>query len=75
MEDSDKIPLTLSQAVYTITQALGIPGSAEEAQAELTRRGLLTEQSLMLIANKEMLTNADTYVLIRDLKLGLTGKP
>ncbi|RTE08274.1 FAD-dependent oxidoreductase [Paenibacillus whitsoniae] len=75
LDYADKIPLTLEQATYTMTQALGIAGTPAEAQAKLVANKLLNEASLSLIADKQKLTNGDTYVLIKDLKVGLTGKP
>ncbi|MGG1555711.1 FAD-dependent oxidoreductase [Paenibacillus ferrarius] len=75
LDNADKIPLTLEQATYTITQALGMGGTPAEAQAKLVASKLLNEASLSLIADKQKLTNGDTYVLIKDLKVGLTGKP
>ncbi|WP_261807933.1 FAD-dependent oxidoreductase [Paenibacillus sp. N3.4] len=75
MDNSDKAALTLEQAAYTITQALGLKTAAAEAPAELTKANLLTDASLKLIADKMKLTNADTYMMIKDLKVGLTGNP
>jgi len=75
MEAPDKTALTLQQACYTLTSALGYKVQAGEAQAELARRGLLSEATLQTIADRQSLTNGDTYMLIRDLKIGLTGQP
>lgn len=75
LENSDKLPLSLEQATYTMTQALGIQAAPQEAQSKLAENKLLTEAALNLIADKQKLTNADIYMLIRDLKTGLTGKP
>lgn len=75
LDNADKIPLTLEQATYTMTQALGIASTPADAQAKLVASKLLNEASLSLIADKQKLTNGDTYVLIKDLKVGLTGKP
>nr|WP_309491797.1 FAD-dependent oxidoreductase [Paenibacillus sp. CGMCC 1.16610] len=75
MENADKIPLSLEQATYTITQALGLTATSKEAQAKLIENKLLTDASLKLIADNQKLTNGDIYLLIKDLKVGLTGKP
>ncbi|NOV04119.1 FAD-dependent oxidoreductase [Paenibacillus planticolens] len=75
LENADKVQLSLEQATYTITQALGLTAASKEAQAKLMENKLLTDASLKLIADKAKLTNADTYMLIRDLKIGITGKP
>ena len=65
LDNADKIPLTLEQASYTITQALGIKATAAEAQAKLMESKLLTAATLNLIADKQKLTNGDTYMMIR----------
>ncbi|NEW04540.1 FAD-dependent oxidoreductase [Paenibacillus sp. SYP-B3998] len=75
LENNDKIALTLEQASYTLTQAIGLKVDAQQAQAELLSSKLLTDATLNLIGDKQNLTNADTYMMIRDLKIGLTGKP
>lgn len=75
LQNADKIPLTLEQASYTITQALGLKATSTEAQSKLVENKLLTETTLKLIVDKQKLTNADTYLLIKDLKVGVTGKP
>lgn len=75
LQNADKIPLTLEQASYTITQALGLKAASTEAQSKLMENKLLTETTVKLIADKQKITNADTYLLIKDLKVGVTGKP
>ena len=70
-----KTALTLEQACFTITEAIGFPSSPSEAESVLLKQNLLTKPSLDLIANKQSLTNGDTYMLMKDLKAGLTGKP
>lgn len=71
MEEPEKTPLTLAQAAYTITQALGLPSSKGEAQSELEERGMLTKETLATIKDKKNLTYGDSYMLIKDLKNGL----
>ncbi len=75
VENSDKVALTLDQASYTIAQALGFPVTIAQAQAELEKRGLLSQETIQTISNKQSLTNGDTYMMIKDLKVGLDGKP
>ncbi|MFC5447211.1 FAD-dependent oxidoreductase [Paenibacillus aestuarii] len=75
LEGADKIALTIDQASYTITQALGMPAAVQQAQQTLVTNKLLTDASLNLIVDKQKLTNADTYMMIKDLQAGLTGKP
>ncbi|MBP1995711.1 FAD-dependent oxidoreductase [Paenibacillus eucommiae] len=71
----DTAPLTIDQASYTITQALGMEVVFEQAKAELLRQKLLTEASMALITDQQSLTNGDVYMIIKDLKVGLTGTP
>lgn len=71
MNTPEKTPLTLTQAAYTITSALGLSVPKEEAQAELEKQGMLTKESLDTIQDKENLTNGDAYMLIKDLKHAL----
>lgn len=74
MEAPDKIPLTLDQAAYTVASALGLKTTPEQAVAELQQRGILKPESASLIANKQSMTNGDTYMLIKDLKEAAAGK-
>lgn len=71
IEEPEKSALTLSQAAYTITQALGLPASKENAQSELEKRGLLSKETLSTIEDKKSLTHGDVYMLIHNLKNGL----
>ncbi|OCT14972.1 hypothetical protein A8709_12645 [Paenibacillus pectinilyticus] len=75
LDNPDKISLTLDQASYTLTQALGIQATVAEAQGKLIEKKLLTTATVAGIADKQKLTNGDTYMLIRDVKIGVTGKP
>ncbi|WNR45886.1 FAD-dependent oxidoreductase [Paenibacillus roseipurpureus] len=75
MTDSDKNALTLDQASYTLAQALGYKVTAAEAQAKLIESKLLTAATVSSIADKQKLTNGDTFMLLSDVKMGLTGKP
>ncbi|MNI05643.1 dihydrolipoamide dehydrogenase [compost metagenome] len=73
-EAAKKTALTLEQASYIITQALGTKVPAAEAQAELLSKGLLTQATVESIANKQSLSNGDTYMMLKDLKQGLLIK-
>jgi hypothetical protein len=71
MPQPEKQTLTLDQAAYTLTVALGIAATPDQAAAILQQRGLLTAQSLSLIGDRQKLTNGDTYMMIKDLQDGL----
>ncbi|MFC0212546.1 FAD-dependent oxidoreductase [Paenibacillus chartarius] len=73
MTDSDKRPLTLDQAAYTVATALGMKTKPEEAVQLLLQDGKLKQSSLALIADKAKLTNGDTYLLIKDVREAVTG--
>jgi hypothetical protein len=75
LPDPTKAALTLEQASYTITQALGIPALPNQATELLLKQKLLTQESIDLFSNKQKLTYGDTFMMIKDLKIGLTGKP
>ncbi|KIL41091.1 hypothetical protein SD70_09575 [Gordoniibacillus kamchatkensis] len=68
MADADKKPLTLDQAAYTVVRALGLNGTPEQAVQLLQQRGLIKPETIALIANKQSLTNADTWMLIKDAR-------
>jgi hypothetical protein len=68
----DKQPLTLAQAEYTLALTVGLkPPTPADAEGLLKQHGLLTAGSIALIADKQKLTNGDTYMLIKDLADGL----
>jgi hypothetical protein len=75
LPDPAKAFLTLEQASYTITQALGISALPAQAAEMLLKQKLLSQESLDLFSNKQKLTYGDTYTMIKDLKIGLTGNP
>ncbi|MDT2238723.1 hypothetical protein P7H19_23965 [Paenibacillus larvae] len=68
METPEKTPLSLDQASFTITEALGLKVPKEAAREELIKNGLLTEATIGTIQDKENLTNGDTYMMIKDIK-------
>jgi hypothetical protein len=73
MIDSDKKPLTLDQAAFTVAQALGIKTALGQAVQELQQRSLLKPDSVALMANKSSLTNGDTWMMIKDVREAVTG--
>ncbi|GIP39242.1 hypothetical protein J31TS4_25220 [Paenibacillus sp. J31TS4] len=68
-----KSALTLQQAAYTIAKAAGLTVTADKAAAELESKGLVTKATLDLIADKQNLTNGDTYLLLKDVLSRLAG--
>lgn len=68
MEGPEKTPLTLDQASFTLTEALGLNVPQEAAREELIKRGFLTEATISGIQDKGHLTNGDTYMMIKDIK-------
>ncbi|TVY11949.1 FAD-dependent oxidoreductase [Paenibacillus cremeus] len=65
--DPKALPVTLDLAAQMIAQLLKVdakPGSAAET---LLNKGILTQESIATIADKQELTNGDTYMLIRDV--------
>jgi hypothetical protein len=75
VQDPAKAALSVEQASYTLTQALGISALASQSLEELLRNKLLTQETLNAISNKQKLTYGDVYTMIKDLQTGLAGKP
>jgi hypothetical protein len=73
-DSAKKGALSLDQAAYTITLALGSNASAGNALGELTQKGLISQASVNLIGNKQSLSNGDTFMLIKDVKEALGKK-
>lgn len=71
IEKPEETALTLDQAAYTITQALGIPSTLKQARTELEKAGILSNESEDTILNKEKMTIGDMYMLLKDLKNGI----
>ncbi|RIX52812.1 FAD-dependent oxidoreductase [Paenibacillus nanensis] len=73
MADSDKQPLTLEQAAYTI--AISIYGEAqlEGSLARLTEEGVITNETLSTIKDQQELTNGDVYLLLKDAVAKVAG--
>ncbi|AFC32659.1 hypothetical protein PM3016_6006 [Paenibacillus mucilaginosus 3016] len=65
--DPKSLPLTLDTAAHMIALLVKAEAGAENAVSVLTERGLLKAETLEAIANKDELTNGDTYLLIRDV--------
>ena len=65
--DSDKLPLTLEQAAYTILISAGQEAQKETAADQLLELGWVTESTYAYIENKSELKNGEAYMLLRDI--------
>ncbi|WP_281888963.1 FAD-dependent oxidoreductase [Paenibacillus sp. YYML68] len=66
--DAKTLPVTLDHAAYMIALLLKLEGAGmKQAVSQLQTAGYLTAATVESIANKEELTNADTYMLIKDV--------
>lgn len=63
--------LTQQQAAYTVACTLGMNVPMETSDSILVEKGLLNQSTLTKIANKNMLTVGDTYLILNDLIEGL----
>ena len=72
--DAKKLALSLEQAAFIYTNAIGINTQRELALVVLVTKGLVKESTLEQIENKQSLTNGDVYMMMRDIVTGLTGK-
>lgn len=72
-DDPKKMPLTLAQASYTVAKAAGLNVTRENAQAELEKRRLLTQDTVNLIADKMKLTYGEAYLVLKDALEGLVN--
>ncbi|MDF2660973.1 MAG: hypothetical protein K0Q94_3764, partial [Paenibacillus sp.] len=61
------------QATFTIALSAGLPTSPEQARSMLGTKQLLSAETMTTIKNPQKLTNADVYMMIRDVVKGMTG--
>lgn len=73
INEPDTTPLTLEQAAFTLALSADLQVSLEQARSELEMKGLLSKETLNSIKNPLKLTNADVYMMIRDVVKGITG--
>lgn len=73
MADSDKQPLTLEQAAYTIASSIYGDAQLEGSLARLTEAGVITNETLSTIEDKQELTNGDVYMLLKDAVAKVAG--
>ncbi len=61
------ILLTLERASHMLAQAVGVNAEPEHALSLLIERGVIKEETLRYILRQDALTNADTFLLFRDV--------
>jgi hypothetical protein len=52
---------------------MNLQTSKSDAQAELVKQKLLTQATINSITEKDILTNGDVYMVLRDVLAGLVG--
>lgn len=65
--DPKTLPLTIDQAAYMLALLLKVDATADNAVSTLQSKGLLSAATVEAIANKQELTNGDTYLMIKDV--------
>lgn len=65
--DPKTLPVTLDQAAHMIALLLKVETAPEQALQTLQSKGFLAAATLDGIANKQELTNGDTYMMIKDV--------
>lgn len=70
-KETGAMPVSLAQLSYTISKAMDIKTSLEEAQARLVEQNLITKATLASINKKDNLTNGDVFQVINDVLVGL----
>ncbi|CAG7631564.1 hypothetical protein PAESOLCIP111_03311 [Paenibacillus solanacearum] len=65
--DPKTLPVSLDQAAYMIALLLKVDATPATAVAALQSKSFLTKESVDTIANKQELTNGDSYMLIKDV--------
>ncbi|SDE60488.1 FAD dependent oxidoreductase [Paenibacillus sp. UNCCL117] len=65
--DPKTLPVTLDIAAHMFALLLKVEATPETAVAALESKGWFTKASVDSIANKQELTNGDTYMLIKDV--------
>lgn len=74
-EDQAKTaPLTLQRAAYILARSAGLTVKLEQAEQDLTAKGLLKAETVKLIADPQKLTNGEAYLLLKDSVEGLTNR-
>lgn len=69
VKDSDprNLPVSMEQAAYMIALMLKVEANRDNAVEALQSKGYLIQETVDAIANKQELTNGDTYLMIRDV--------
>jgi hypothetical protein len=72
-ESEVKQPISLEQLSYIIVKTMNLQTLKNNAQAELVKQKLITQASIDSITKKDILTNGDVYMVLRDVLAGLVG--
>lgn len=67
-------PLSLQLTTDIIANYIGLKVAVNQGMETLKQKGYLKEETINLITNPKSLTNAETYMLVRDVVANLTGK-
>lgn len=65
--DPKNLPVSMEQAAYMFALMLKVEATPDNAAEVLQSRGFLKPETADAIANKQELTNGDTYLMIRDV--------
>ncbi|MED4599095.1 hypothetical protein P9314_00005, partial [Paenibacillus validus] len=65
--DPKKLPVTMDQAAYMLALLLKVEAAENNAVSALQSKGYLTPATVEAIADKQELTNGDTYMMIKDV--------
>lgn len=65
--------LSLDEVAYGVCVMAGLDTTPEKALSQLLKRGWVTSQVVNDIENRRMMTNGDTFMLIRDMTEYYTG--
>lgn len=65
--DPKNLPVSIEQAAYMIALMLKLEATRDNAAEALKSKGFLKPETVEAIANKQELTNGDTYLMIRDV--------
>jgi ribulose 1,5-bisphosphate synthetase/thiazole synthase len=68
-----KAPLSLNQAAYTVTSAIGMEVPLDKAISGLASQELVKQKTIDHIIDKQRLTNGEVFMIIKDVVERLTG--
>ncbi|WP_040950049.1 FAD-dependent oxidoreductase [Gorillibacterium massiliense] len=65
--DGAKAPLSLAQLSYDMGKTLGLDVTPDNAETEITAKGIIKKETVDGIVDKEKLTNGEVWMLYRDM--------